>query len=238
MWELDYKEIWMLKNWCFWTVVLEKTLESPLDSKVIKPVNPKGNQSWIFIGRTDDEPPIFRPPNAKSWLIRKDPDAGKDWRWEEKGMKEEEMAGWHHWLYGPEFEWAQELEIDQEAWCAAVHRVKNSLIWLSDWTELTLLFLVYWGRKELMFSSIQFSSVTQSCLTLCDPMNRSTPGLPVHHQLPEFTQTHVQRVSDAIQPAHPLLSPSPPAPNPSQHQSLFQWVNSSHEVAKVLEFQL
>ena len=84
----------------------------------------------------------------------------------------------------------------------------------------------------------QFSSVTQSCPTLCDPMNCSMPGLPVHHQLPEFTQTHVHRVSDAIQPSHPLSSPSPPAPNPSQLQSLFQWVNSSHEVAKVLEFQL
>ena len=86
--------------------------------------------------------------------------------------------------------------------------------------------------------SVQFSSVTQSCLTLCDPMNHSTPGLPVHHQLPEFTQTHVHRVGDAIQPSHALSSPSPPVPNPSQHQSLFQWVNSSHEVAKVLEFQL
>ena len=84
----------------------------------------------------------------------------------------------------------------------------------------------------------QIRSVAQSCLTLCDPMNRSTPDLPVHHQLPEFTQTHVQRVSDAIQPSHPLSFPSPPAPNLSQHQSLFQWVNSSHEVAKVLEFQL
>ena len=85
--------------------------------------------------------------------------------------------------------------------------------------------------------SYQFSSVTQSCPTLCDPMNCSTSGLPVHHQLPEFTQTHVHRVGDAIQPSHPLSSPSPPAPNSSQHQSLFQWVNSSHEVAKVLEFQ-
>ena len=84
---------------------------------------------------------------------------------------------------------------------------------------------------------IQFSSAAQSCPTLCDPMNRGTPGLPVHHQLPEFTQTHVHRVSDAIQPCYPLSSPSPPAPNPSQHQSLFQRVNSSHEVAKVLEFQ-
>ena len=87
---------------------------------------------------------------------------------------------------------------------------------------------------RVIFSSVQFSSVAQSCPTLCDRMNRSTPGLPVHHQLPEFTQTHVHRVSDAIQPSHPLPSPSPPAPNPSQHQSLFQSVNSSH----VLEFQL
>ena len=86
--------------------------------------------------------------------------------------------------------------------------------------------------------SVQFSSVTQSCPTLCDPMNSSTPGLPVQHQLPELTQTHVHWVSDAIQPSHPLSFPSPPAPNPFQHQSLFQWVNSSHEVAKVLEFQL
>ena len=92
--------------------------------------------------------------------------------------------------------------------------------------------------SQSCFSSSQFSSVAQSCPTLCDRMNRSTPGLPVHHQLPEFTQTHVHRLSDAIQPSHPLSSPSHPAPNPSQHQGLFQWVNSSHEVAKVLEFQL
>ena len=90
----------------------------------------------------------------------------------------------------------------------------------------------------LSFHSLQFSRVAQLCPTLCDPMNCSTPGLPVHHQLPEFTQTHVHRVGDAIQPSHPLSSLSPPAPNPSQHQSLFQWVNSLHEVAKVLEFQL
>ena len=96
---------------------------------------------------------------------------------------------------------------------------------------LSLIQFAFW-------TSVQFSSVAQSCPTLCDPMNCSTPGFPVHHQLPEFTQTHVHRVSDAIQPSHPLSSPSPPVPNPSQHQSLFQWVNSSHEVAKVLEFQL
>ena len=106
MWELDYKESWVQKNWCSWTVVLEKTLESPLDSKVIQPVNPKGNQSWIFIPRTDAEAetPILWPPDAKSWLIWKDPDAGKDWRWEEKGTTEDDMDGWHHWLNEHEFE--------------------------------------------------------------------------------------------------------------------------------------
>ena len=119
----------------------------------------------------------------------------------------------------------------QNAWKDLILPLKYSL-WLS------LLLEIVKGKKTHKCSSVQFSSVTQSCPTLCDPMNRSTPGLPVHHQLPEFTQTHVHRVSDAIQPSHPLSSPSPPAHNPSQHQSLFQWVNSSHEVAKVLEFQL
>ena len=104
--ELDYKESWALKNWCFWTVVLEKILESTLDSKGIQPMTPKGNQSWIFIGRTDAEAetPILWPPDEKNWLIGKDPDAGKDWRREEKGTTEDEMVGWHHWLDGHEFE--------------------------------------------------------------------------------------------------------------------------------------
>ena len=100
------KESWALKNWCSWTVVLEKTLESPLDCKEIQPVNPTGNQSWIFIGMSDAEPeaPILWPPDVKNWLLRKDPDAGKDWRQEEKGMTEDEMVGWHYLLYGHEFE--------------------------------------------------------------------------------------------------------------------------------------
>ena len=115
------------------------------------------------------------------------------------------------------------------------HFASFSLLYSKNGTlkGMRLILIEKVGRKRR-----QFSSVTQSCPTLCNPMNRSTPGLPVHQQLPEFTQTHVHRVSDAIQPSHPLSSPSPPAPNPSQHQSLFQWVNSSHEVAKVLEFQL
>ena len=109
MWELDYKESCVLKNWWFWSVVLEKTLESPLDCKEIQPVNPKGNQSWIFIGRThaEAETPMFWPPDVKNWLIGKDPDAGKDWR--QKGMTEDEVVGSHHWLNGHEFEWALEV---------------------------------------------------------------------------------------------------------------------------------
>ena len=107
--ELDYKESWTLKNWCFWSMVLEKTLESSLDCKEIKPVNPKGNQSWTFIGRTDAEAEalILWPPNAKSWIFgekKKHPNVGKDWRQEEKGMTEDEMVRWHHWLNGHEFE--------------------------------------------------------------------------------------------------------------------------------------
>ena len=106
MWEWDHKESWTLKNWCFWTVVLEKTLESPLNGKEIKPVHPKGNQSWIFTGRTDAEAkaPILWPPDAKSWFIRKDPAVGKDWRQEETGTTEDEMVGWHHRLNRHEFE--------------------------------------------------------------------------------------------------------------------------------------
>ena len=108
VWELYHKESWVLKNCCFWSVMLEKILESPLDSMEIKLVNPKGNQSWIFTGRNDakTETPILWPPREKSWLIGKESDAGRDWGQEEKGTTEDEMAGWHHWLDGHEFEWA------------------------------------------------------------------------------------------------------------------------------------
>ena len=106
MWELDCEESWAQKNWCFWTVVLEKTLESPLDCRELQPVHPKGDQSWVFTGRTDAEAetPILWPPHVRSWLIVKDLDAGRDWGQEEKGTTEDEMAGWHHWLNGHEFE--------------------------------------------------------------------------------------------------------------------------------------
>ena len=132
MWELNHKEGWALNNWCFSTVVLENTLESPLDSKEIKPVNPKGNQPWIFIGRTDAEALILWPPDGKSQLVGKDPDTAKDLGQEEKGVAKDEMVGWHHWLNVHEFEQLWVIVEDREAWRAAVHGVTKSWIQLSD----------------------------------------------------------------------------------------------------------
>ena len=141
-----------------------------------------------------------------------------------------------------------EMVMDREVWRAAIHGVAKSRTWLSNWIELnwsrliltfpprskclwisviSIVMFIFSKNQALSFSSVQFSSVVQSCPTLCDPVNHSTPGLPVHHHLPEFTQTHVHWVRDAIQPSHPGSSPSPPAPNPSQHQSLFQWGRSN-----------
>ena len=146
MWELDYKEGWALKKWCFWTVVLEKTLESPLDCKEIQPANPKGNHSWIFIGRTDveAETPILWPPDVKSWLTAKDPDAGKDWRQEEKGT----AGGWDGWMASLTqwtWVWAKFRRIvkDREAWGAAVHGIAelDTTEWLKNiWTYQLCLF--------------------------------------------------------------------------------------------------
>ena len=137
MWELDYKENWVPKNWCFWTILLEKTLENPFDCKEIQPVHPKGDQSWVFIGRTDAEAetPILWPPDAESWLIWKDPDAGKDWGQEEKGTTEDEVVGWHHQLNGHGFWWTLGAGDGQGGWCAVVHGVTKSWIRLSNWTE-------------------------------------------------------------------------------------------------------
>ena len=146
MWELDYKENWVPKNWCFWTVVLEKTLESPLDCKEIQPVHPKGDQPWIFIGRTDveAETPILWPPDAKSWLFWKDPDVGKDWRQEEE-RTEDEMVRWYNWLNGHEFGWTPGVGDGQRglaccgSWCS---KELGTTEWL-NWTYIN------WKRKSL-----------------------------------------------------------------------------------------
>ena len=137
-WELNYKESWA-QNWWFWTVVLEKTLESPLDCKKIQPIHPKGDQSWVIIGRTDveAETPIFWPPDVKNWLIGKDHDAGKDWGQEEKGMTEDEMVGWHHWLNGHEFGETPAVGDGQGglACCSSWgHKELDTTAWL-NWTE-------------------------------------------------------------------------------------------------------
>ena len=136
MWELDYKESWVPNNWCFWTVVLEKSLESPLACKEIQPVHPKGDQFWVFIGRTDveAETPVLWPPDAKSWHIGKDPDAGKDWGQEEKGMTDDEMVGRHHWLNGYEFGWTPGVGDGQGGLACCGPWDHKESAGLSDWT--------------------------------------------------------------------------------------------------------
>ena len=147
MWELEYKESWALKNWCFWTVVLDKTLESPLSCKEIQRIHPEGNQSWIFIGRTDAEAkiPILWPPDVKNWLFWKDHDAGKDWRHADKGITKDEMVGWHHWLDGQEFEQAPGAGNGHRslACCSPWGRKESDKTEGLNWTELN------WCRESM-----------------------------------------------------------------------------------------
>ena len=143
IWELDCEESWAPKNWCFWTVVLEKPLESPLYFKEIQPVHSKGDQPWVFFGRNDAkaEAPILWPPDVNSWLIGKDSDAGRDWGQEEKGTTEDEMAGWHHQLNGCEFEWTLGVGDGQEGLvcCDSCSRKESNMAEQLNWTEMTLL---------------------------------------------------------------------------------------------------
>ena len=159
IWELDYKESWASKNWCFWSVVLEKTLESPLDSKEIKPVHTKGNQSWIFFGRTDVETEtlILWPTDAKNWLIGKDPDARKDWRWEEKGTTEDEMIGWHHQDDRHEFEWTLGVGDGQGSLscCSPWGRKESDPTEWLNWIEVANWFMVYL-LCQILFSIVWY----------------------------------------------------------------------------------
>ena len=187
MWELDHKVDWVPKNWCFWTVVLEKTLESPLDNKEIQPVNPKGNQSWIFIGKTDAEAetPILWPPDLKNWLNGKHPDAGKDSRQNEKGTTEDMMVRWHHQLDGHEF--GQTLgDGEGQGSLACCSSWSCSWTWLSDWTATK--------------ADTQVWSEWKAHLSLCGPGGQSgimnPDELPcgwvvcVHWEMPEITEFH------------------------------------------------
>ena len=164
-WELDYKESWVPKNWCFWSAVLEKTLESPLNRK-IKPVNLKGNQSWIFIGRTnaEAETPVIWPPVGKNWLTGKDPDAGKDWRQEKKGMTEDEMVGWHHWLNGHGC-----VESGSWWWTG-----RPGVLWfmgsqsrtrLSDWTEMMYIYIHIYVYIYIRHPDVLAAVVTNTIFT-------------------------------------------------------------------------
>ena len=209
MWELAYKESWALKNWCFWTVVLEKTLESPLDCKEIQPVRPKGDQSWVFIGRTDAEAetPILWPPDAKSWLIGKDPDAGKDWRQEGKGMTEVKMVGWHHRLNGHGFGWTPGVGDGQGglACCGSWGHKESDTTEQLNWTEhhcfylnvlsahllasLSLLLLIYWELSESTSFHMKFpctsglrSPFQLWCITECQALSKVL-GLPWRAEL-------------------------------------------------------
>ena len=158
MWELDYEESWALKNWCFWTVVLEKTLVSPLDCKEIQPVHSEGDQPWDFFGRNDaqGETPVLWPPHVKSWLIGKDSDAGRDRGQEEKGMTEDEMAGWHHWLNGYESEWTLGVGGGQGglACCDSWGYKESDTTEQLNWTELktfhVLGSLLLWIKKKFL----------------------------------------------------------------------------------------
>ena len=200
MWELDHKESWAPKHWCFWTVELEKTPRSPLDCKEIQPLNPKGNQSWIFIGRTDAEAPILRPPDAKSWLISKDPDAGKDWR-QEKETTEDEMVGWHHRFNGHGFGDGQGSLACCSPWgCKELDTTERL-----NWTELirSSISLSFPPSSQKVLLQIGLGLLVMASLTL-DSMNLSYLLMLWLHILPSFHQEARQAAAWFYPEAHGL----------------------------------
>ena len=216
MWDLDYKESWVQKNWCFWTVVLEKTLESPLDSKEIKPVHLKGDQSWIFIERTDvvAETPILWPFDAKNWLICKDPDAGKDWKQEEKGTTKDEMIGWPSqaqwtWVWANSGSWQWTGRPDLFRSIGSQSRTQ-----LSDWTELTWPDICHQKLTISVFAhnflSFRFSVSVTVCLFFLHSCSRSLPLLlfPIFQPLSGFTFFPIQHRLNSPSFHSPLCSPS------------------------------
>ena len=227
-WRIDAFELW-----CWRRLLRVSWTARRSNQSILKEISPEYSLEGLMLKA---ETPILWPSDVKNRLIGKDPDGGKDWRQEEKGMTEDEMVGWHHQRNGHEFEWTPGVGDGQGGLvcCSSWgHKESDMTEWL-NWTELKCI----WNFNKIDSSSVralQFSSVTQSCPTLCNPMNCSMPGLPVHHQVPESTQTHVLWVSDVIPT---ISSPSSPALNISQHQGLFKWGSSLHQVAKVLEFQL
>ena len=194
MWELDCKEswtlkIWTLKIWCFWTVLLKKMLESPLDCKEIKPAKHKANQSWMYIGRTDAEAgtPIFWPPHMKNWLIGKEPNAGKDWRQEEKGLTENEMIGWHHWLDGQGFEQTPRVGDGRGGlvcWCCTPWCAK-SWIQLSGWTELNWKPLTVWMTKidGKFFKRWEYQTILPASWEICMQVKKQQLELDMEQQI-------------------------------------------------------
>ena len=189
MWELDYKESWAQKNWCFWTMVLEKTLENPLDCKEIQPVHPKGDQSWMFIGRTDveAETPILWPHDVKSWLTGKDPDAGKDWRQEEKGTTEDEMVGWHHQLSGHEFGETPGVGDGQGGLVCChpwSHRVRHDWGTELNWTDVLL-------KNYVIYFKIDFPCAGSSLLHMGFALVAESGG----HSLPAVPRLRVAAAS-------------------------------------------
>ena len=204
MWELDCEESWAPKNWCFWTVVLERTPESPLDCKEIQPVHSKGDQAWLFFGRTDAkaETPILWPPHAKSWFIGKDSDAGRDWGQEEKGMTKDEMAGWHHQYDGHEFGWTLGVGDGQEglACCNSWGHKESDMTEQLNWTELT---------DDHLYSSAEFLSCVRLFATPWTAACQASLSITNAHSLLKLTSIESVMPSNHLILCNPrLLLPS------------------------------